>query len=126
MTAPSSMSPTSPDTRRGASNPAGQGGTLSGSQFRPDFSAWLLANQAIWLRFCAEAEKVWLRGRRHWSARTIVEYLRHETALQEVGDGMFKINGNYVPDLARLYLLTYPERAELFETRRQCGSARAA
>lgn len=95
------------------------------SKYRADFAAWLLANQAIWLRFCAEADKVWRRGRRHWSARTIIEYLRHETALAEVG-GLFKVNNNYAPDLARLYAETYPDRACLFETRLQAGSARAA
>lgn len=95
------------------------------SKYRADFSAWLMANHPIWLRFCAEADKVWRSGRRHWSARTIIEYIRHETALAEQG-GLFKLNNNFAPDMARLYAETFPERASLFETRRQAGSPRAA
>jgi len=94
-------------------------------KFRSDFADWLRPNFHIWLAFVKEANKAWNRGRRHYSARTIIEYLRHETALAENG-GEFKINGNYVPDLARLYQQTYPERAELFETRLPRNAARAA
>ena len=86
------------------------------SQFRADFSEWLELNWHIWRAFVDQADRVWNRGRRHYSARTIVEVLRHESALSEFG-GEFKLNGNYVPDLARLYVQRYPERAGLFETR---------
>lgn len=51
--------------------------------FRPDFRAWLADNFHIWLAFEREANHVWTTGRRHYSARTIGEYLRHETALRE-------------------------------------------
>jgi hypothetical protein len=123
------MSP-SPSPEFGGTRPAGQGGTqlplsFDASKFRPDFYAWLAENEAIWHRFVAEANKLWDRGRGHWSARTIIEYLRHETALSEQG-GLFKINNNFAPDMARLYADTYPDRASLFETRRQAGSARVA
>ena len=86
------------------------------SQFRADFGEWLYENLHIWLAFAEQADRVWDRGRRHYSARTIVEVLRHESMLAEVG-GDWKINGNFVPDLARLYVQRYPERAGLFETR---------
>jgi len=99
--------------------------TFDRSKFRNDFASWLAANPAIWDRFCAEADKVWSRGHRHWSARTIIEYLRHETALAEVG-GEFKVNNNYAPDMARLYADTFPDRAGLFETRLQHNARRAA
>lgn len=95
------------------------------AKYRPDFRDWLAANEAIWLRFVAEANKVWDRGRRHYSARTIVEVMRHETALAEVGSA-WKLNNNFAPDLARRYQELYPERAELFATRVQQGGARAA
>jgi len=45
-------------------------------------------------------------------------------ALSET-DALFKVNGNYVPDLARLYMET-TGRAGFFETRVMPGSARAA
>lgn len=82
--------------------------------FRADFAAWLQENWSIWKAFEREANAVWRNGRRHYSARTIGEYLRHETALRE--DGEWKINGNHVPDLARLYMLLNPDRT-LFELR---------
>lgn len=93
--------------------------------FRPDFAAWLQANLHVWRAFEREADRIWDRGRRHYSARTIIEFLRHETSLADSG-GTFKLNGNAVPDMARLYRLRYPQRADLFETRRMPGSARAA
>ena len=93
--------------------------------FRPGFGAWLAENRHVWIAFEREANRVWDRGRRHYSARTLVEYLRHETALADTG-GEWKINGNVVPDLARLYRLAHPERAGLFETRVMPGAERAA
>lgn len=94
-------------------------------RFRADFSAWLSANWAIWLAFRAQADRVYASGRRHYSARTIVEWLRHETALRESGV-TFKLDGNMVPDMARLYLCFHPERAGFFELRRPDGSQQRA
>lgn len=93
--------------------------------FLPTFAAWLAENRHVWVAFEREADKVWARGRRHYSARTILEHLRHETALADSGVE-FKLNNNVAPDLARLYRLRYPSRADLFELRRMPGSRRAA
>ncbi len=82
--------------------------------FRPEFDAWLAANWLLWRRFEAEALKI-ARRRQHWSARTIIEYLRHETGLRE--DGEFKVNNNAAPDCARLFAMLYPMYAKLFEFR---------
>ena len=46
------------------------------SLFREGFLAWLATNAHVWLAFEREADKVWNRGRRHYSARTIGEVLR--------------------------------------------------
>jgi hypothetical protein len=86
------------------------------SEFRHDFADWLAKNMGIWERFESQANTVWDRGRPHYSARTIIEWMRHETNAREV-DSEFKINGNYVPDMARLYGVMYPDRVEFFETR---------
>lgn len=97
--------------------------------FRPDFHEWLsnIENYRIFEAFEREANKVWDSGRPHYSARTIVEYLRHHTMLQERSTGLaFKLNGNYAPDLARLYVCYHPERAEFFEFRSGCSAVRAA
>lgn len=93
--------------------------------FRPGFAVWLRENRNVWQAFEAEANKVWARGRRHWSARTILEYLRHETAISDSGIE-FRLNNNAQGDLARLYLLVHPDRAGFFETRVAPGSERAA
>lgn len=84
--------------------------------FHADFPQWLAENFDLWVRFEAEAEKLRRRGRTHYSAYTIVEYLRHHTALQqECGD--MKINGNVVASLARFYVLMHPSAFAFFEFR---------
>lgn len=75
-------------------------------RFRPDFHEWLADNYHIFARFCEEANKVRDQGRKHYSARTIAEFIRHETALAQIG-GEVKINNNVVPDMARLYSKMY-------------------
>lgn len=84
--------------------------------FRVDFPAWLDQNEAIFRRFVQEADRIWASGRRHYSARTIGEYLRHETALREQNI-TFKLNDHIWPDLARLYLLLRPDHTGFFELR---------
>lgn len=95
------------------------------SKYRADFAAWLLANQHIWLAFCRKADALWNAGRRHYGARALMEVLRYESALAD-NDAAFKINGNYVPDISRLYMETHPGREGFFETRVLPGSVRAA
>lgn len=94
--------------RRVAENP---------TRFRADFAEWLRSNLHVWERFEREANAVWNAGRRHYSARTIGEVLRHETALQAQNDGEWKLNDHRWPDLARVYLLMNPDRDEFFELR---------
>lgn len=86
-------------------------------KYRDDFVEWLAANFHVWVRFEEEANKLWDRGRRHYSARTIGEVLRHESALEARLDGEWKLNNNRFPDLARLYMTLYPEREGFFELR---------
>jgi hypothetical protein len=85
-------------------------------EFRPEFGQWIEANWHIWKAFCQEAEAVWDSGRRRYSARTIIEFIRHETAMRQAG-GAYKINNSYVPDLGRLYGLMKKQRQTFFECR---------
>lgn len=119
---------------RAASGPVCEGGVIelvrqNPELYREGFAIWLVENLHVWRAFEREANKVWARGRRHYSARTIVEHLRHESMVREVRIGdealEYKINDHKTPDLARLYLAAYPERG-LFETRTQRDSERAA
>lgn len=95
--------------------------------FRRDFMDWLSRNYPVWIAFEHEADRVWARGRRHYSARTIGEYLRHESALREgPNEHGWKLNDHYWPDLARLYLHMHPEREGFFERRAGPLTLRAA
>lgn len=93
-------------------------------QFRRDFPAWLEENGHVWRRFCHETDKVRQR-RAHYSARTIIEVLRHESALSDSGE-VWKLNNDNAPDLARLYLLTHPDAVGFFDTRVPKHSERTA
>lgn len=90
-----------------------------GTKFRPDFAAWLQVNMPVWESFERHANAIYERGRRHYSARTIGEVMRHETALADAACIDFKLNNNRFPELARLYLALYPEREGFFELRDQ-------
>lgn len=85
------------------------------TRYRPEFHAWLTENYWIWDRFRHEADKIRATGRKHYGARTIAEYIRHETALREAGE--FKLNDHATPDLARLYMEIDSTAAGFFELR---------
>lgn len=96
-------------------------------QFRDDFMAWLVDNWAVFLAFEREADRVWNRGRTHYSQRTIWEYLRHETTLREDANYHgWKLNDWYVKDCARLYVLMHPDRHDFFEFRNGQSAVRSA
>lgn len=86
-------------------------------RFREDFPAWLAMNFTIWEKFEAQANLVYGNGRRHYGARRIGEWLRHETAAKEQPEADWKLNDHVWPDLARTYLMLYPERQGFFELR---------
>lgn len=86
------------------------------------FAEWLAENFHVWERFCGIAEEVWVRGRRHYSGRTIVEVIRHESAIREVSSE-YKINNSAAPAMCRLYTYLRPERTGLFELREKKETA---
>jgi hypothetical protein len=91
--------------------------------FGPEFAAWIEANFVIWRAFEREALRIASR-RSHYSAKTILEVIRHHTTLAERA-GEFKINNNVCPDLARLFAFLHPSHAELFEYRFRRNTAAA-
>lgn len=86
-------------------------------QFSQEFTDWIVDNHHIWVAFKAEADRIRAKGRTHYSSRTIVEYLRHNTVLADT-DSAFKINDHCVPYLGRLYVLTNPSAKGFFEFRK--------
>lgn len=85
-------------------------------RYRVDFRHWVATNFHIVKRFVHEADLVAATGRAHYSARTIGEVLRHQTALRG-DDAQFKLNDHWWPDCARLWMALRPEHAGFFETR---------
>lgn len=86
-------------------------------QFTADFLAYLPENLHVYEAFEREALRIAQRGHRHYSARTIVEVLRHHSALAD-GSVSFKINDHFTPGYARLFALINPGCAHLFEFRK--------
>lgn len=81
-----------------------------------EFLMWLPDNLHIWNAFVDQAMKIIGRGYKHYSARTILEFLRHHSALEERAS-QWKVNNNVQPYLARLFDLVYPEHMGLWEYR---------
>ncbi|CAN7472529.1 hypothetical protein LJR130_003818 [Variovorax sp. LjRoot130] len=85
-------------------------------RFTPEFLAYLPENLHVYEAFEREAFRVVAKGFQHYSARTIIEVLRHHAALAEVG-GPWKLNDWHTPYLARLFALANPAHRDLFEFR---------
>lgn len=74
-------------------------------EFSRAFPLWMEDNFHVWQRFARECDLLRECGRDHYSARTVIEVLRHETQLRECGSD-YKISNDFIPDLARLYQFT--------------------
>ena len=79
------------------------------SAYPANFFRWLQANARIYTEFERRALYMARSGRKQYSARTIVEAIRWNTDMQDT-DTLFKINGNYVPGMARLFMETHGEQ----------------
>lgn len=90
--------------------------TANADKLSKEFLIWLPDNLHIWDAFVDQTFKIIRRGYTHYSSVTIVEFLRHHSALKEAG-GTWKINNNVRPYLPRLFDLVYPQHAGLWEFR---------
>lgn len=90
---------------------------LHPSYFSEDFYPWLVENYAVFEYFERSAIQVSEKGFKHYSARTIVEVMRHRTNIREIGDGTWKLNNNRTPEMAKLFMLLHPEHWGFFEFR---------
>lgn len=97
---------------------------LMAHKFPEDFKDYIAENPHVYEAFEREALRVIARGYRHYSARTIMEVLRHESALTE-NASVWKINNNQVPYLARLFALCQPAHASLFDFREAKAAKRS-
>ncbi len=85
--------------------------------FTKKFAGWLPDNFHVYDAFVLEAHKLIERGFDHYSARTILHYLRHRSALIQHSNDGWKLNNDYSPYMARLFDLMHPHLAGLFEYR---------
>lgn len=81
-----------------------------------DFESWIAQNQHIYKAFEREALLI-AQKRQRYSARTIIEFLRHHSILKEAS-GEWKINDHCIPHLARLFIRNHPKHTGLFEFRK--------
>ena len=80
-----------------------------------DFDSWIKDNQHIYDAFEFEALQT-AKTRKHYSAKTIVEYLRHHSLIKENG-AEWKINNYATSYLARLFAYRNPSFKHFFEYR---------
>ena len=85
--------------------------------FKTTGADWFLVNWHVMSEFERQALQVIARGRSHYSARTLVENLVHESVIQERGS-LYKIGNHHAPDLARAFVVMYPEHIDFWEYRR--------
>jgi len=85
--------------------------------FSDEFLIWIPENHHVWKAFEKEAFKVIHAGFKHYSARVIIEVLRHHSNLTEKSDSGWKINNNIIPYIGRLFALVHPKHAKFFEYR---------
>jgi len=73
-------------------------------------------NPQVWQEFEQRALEMIQAGRKHYSARAILEVARWSIHLQ-TNDQEFKINNNHIPYYAKLFREVHPNHAEFFRTR---------
>jgi hypothetical protein len=78
---------------------------------------WFIENWHVVEAFEAVALKLISMNRDHYSARTIVEVLVHQSAVKEI-NGTYKIGNDNAPDLARVFVVLHPEHVDFWEYRR--------
>src|SRR5205814_1218767 len=88
------------------------------------FATWIVDNAHVYDAFEREALSVAQR-RDRYSARTIIEFLRHHTLLAEAGEG-WKLDNDMAPGLARLFAILNPKHKGLFEFRERHATREGA
>lgn len=78
---------------------------------------WFIDNWHVVEAFEKVALKLIDMGREHYSSRTIVEVLVHQSNVREI-NGVFKIGNDNAPDLARVFVVLHPECVDFWEYRR--------
>ena len=80
------------------------------------FNEYHRQNPHIYQAFEKKTLEAISRGYKHCSAKGVFEILRWETAVAANHDE-YKINNNYTPFYARLFMKNHPEHQEFFRVR---------
>jgi len=83
------------------------------------FFRWLSNNRPIYEAFSVKARAM-AQHRKHYSARAIIHVIRYETDLRD-SEGTLKINNNWSPGMARLFMRQNPEYEGFFKCRDSQG-----
>jgi hypothetical protein len=76
----------------------------------PDrFWMWFKDNQRVYEEFERQALAMAMRGRKRYSARTIVEVLRWSSDISD-SETTFRLNDKYTPGMARLFMEEHGKR----------------
>ena len=75
------------------------------------------SNPFVYQIFCKRTIQMIQAGRRHYSARAIIEVVRWDIDVQTSAEE-FKINNNHIPFYARMFMTAYPEHDGFFRTRK--------
>ena len=78
---------------------------------------WFLENWHVVEAFEQAALRLIGMNRAHYSAKTIVEVLVHQSQLKEI-NGTYKIGNDNAPDLARAFVVLHPDHVDFWEYRR--------
>ena len=81
-----------------------------------DIETYVRENPAVWEAFKKFTIQAAASGRKHLSARLVVERMRWESMISEK-DREFKINNNIAPKLARKFMSEFPGMDGFFATR---------
>lgn len=88
----------------------------AGNPHEKKFWEYHRENPQVYALFDRFAREAVARGRKHFSAYMIFERMRWYTIIETGGDE-YKLNNNYRPYYARLWLRKNPDHADLFEIR---------
>lgn len=89
--------------------------TAAPNHLREAFEKFHLDNPWVWETFQKYGKGLHERGRRRYSARTIIERIRWDVAMSTVSDDGFHIANAHSAFYARLWRDAYPEMADLFQ-----------
>lgn len=94
---------------------------LTSGNYPAGFWPWLENNRHVYREFVKLAKRMKRAGRARYGAKGIVEVLRWNTNLKQVGEPELKLNNNYTSGLARLAMSEHPELKGFFQIRDGLG-----